>query len=61
MHRNMNLKDIVLDKLGLSCAKLRANLAWLGLAWLGFGLVMYRFALFDLFTYKNSISKKLAI
>ena len=32
------------DKLGLSCAKLRANLVWLGLVW-------YRFATFDLFVF----------
>ena len=37
----MNFDEI--NKLGLSCAKLRANLVWLDLVW-------YRFATFDLYT-----------
>ena len=41
----LNKVEESLNKLGLSYAKLRANLACLG-------MVRYRFASFDLFTYK---------
>ena len=42
------------NKLGLSCAKLRANLAWLGLVWLGIGLLR-------LISLHTNLNKTLAI